>query len=147
MADSSLSWVCPLTLISSLSCIYASLQHLFIRWTDQDHNPSDDEQFSGGISSRVEQFYIDDGWVFILSWVITNPLYLISATTVLLLSWVCPLLLYFIILLHVPMLRLQGGVEMMVIFTCGHLWLSTLINCITRLWLKSRPSQHYFTLL
>jgi hypothetical protein len=40
----------------------------------------DDEQFNGGISSGVEQFYVDDGWVFInpstfiLSWVITNPL-------------------------------------------------------------------------
>jgi hypothetical protein len=60
---SSLSWVSPLTLISSLSCIYSSL----LRWTNQDHNPSDDEQFSSGISSTIEQFCIDDGSMFIFS--------------------------------------------------------------------------------
>jgi hypothetical protein len=48
----------------SPSCIYASLKHLLNKWTNQDHIP-DDEQFSGGISSGVEQFYVDDGWVFI----------------------------------------------------------------------------------
>jgi predicted metal-binding membrane protein len=126
----------PTHFYTSLSCIYASLQHFFIRWTDQDHIPPDDEQFNGGISSGVEQFYVDDGWVFInpstfvLSWVITNPLSLITTTIVSLLSWVCPLLFVLYHLSPLPHAQIKGGgVEMMVIFTCGYLtlWLSTLI--------------------
>jgi hypothetical protein len=33
-ANFSLSWVCSLTIVPPLSCIYASLQHLFFRWID-----------------------------------------------------------------------------------------------------------------
>jgi hypothetical protein len=124
MANTTLSWVCPLTCVPSLSYIYAYLQHSFIKWTNQDHIPLDDEQFSE-----------DDCWVlinpstFAMSWVITNQLSPITAMFVLLFSWVCLLLLYFIIFLHYTKLRLRGGVEMIVIFTCGYLtlWLSTLI--------------------
>lgn len=107
----------------------------------------DDQQFSRGISLGVEKFY-DDVWVFIypstLVFDLDHPvptLLYISAMSVSLLSLVFPLLLYFLILLHVHMLRLKGGVGMMVNFTCSFMAKRPLY-CITTLWLKNQPSRH-----
>jgi len=149
--DTTLRWVCPFTFVPSLSCIYASLQHFFIRWIDQYFIPPNDEQFSSGICSRAEKFYVDDDWAFYhpSSFVFKlghhkPTLFYISATNVFLLSWVCPLLhLYFIAFLCDPILRLRGGVEIM---ECN-LHLRPLTNLIyvyfrcLEFWLKSWHSQ------